>query len=98
MTYTKTRLVICISHEYFIQDASDAARSAMVSVIGLDSEKVQELCDAANQEVPEVEKVQIANYLCPVRFLRSWSLTSIGKILILDFVMSNFFGIVFVLW
>lgn len=42
----------------------------MVSVIGLDSDKVQQLCDAANQEVPEAEKVQIANYLCPVSFLR----------------------------
>ena len=41
----------------------------MVSVIGLDSEKVQQLCDAANQEVDEADKVQIANYLCPVRFL-----------------------------
>lgn len=40
----------------------------MVSVIGLDSEKVQQLCDAANQEVDEADKVQIANYLCPVRF------------------------------
>jgi [acyl-carrier-protein] S-malonyltransferase len=51
-----------------LQEASDAAKSAMVSVIGLDSEKVQQLCDAANQEVDEANKVQIANYLCPVRF------------------------------
>jgi len=54
---------------FFFQDAADAAKSAMVSVIGLDSEKVQQLCDAANEEVSEAEKVQIANYLCPVRFL-----------------------------
>lgn len=40
----------------------------MVSIIGLDSDKVQQLCDAANQEVDEDNKVQIANYLCPVRF------------------------------
>lgn len=52
----------------FPQDASDAASSAMVSVIGLDSEKVQLLCDAANEEVDEKDKVQIANFLCPVRF------------------------------
>jgi [acyl-carrier-protein] S-malonyltransferase len=52
----------------WLQEASDAAKSAMVSVIGLDSEKVQQLCDAANQEVDEANKVQIANYLCPVRF------------------------------
>lgn len=39
----------------------------MVSIIGLDSEKVQLLCDAANEEVDEKNKVQIANFLCPVR-------------------------------
>lgn len=50
-----------------LQEAADAAKSAMVSVIGLDSEKVQLLCDAANEEVDEENKVQIANYLCPVR-------------------------------
>lgn len=43
----------------------------MVSVIGLDSDKVQQLCDAANQEVDANEKVQIANYLCPVRTIIS---------------------------
>jgi malonyl CoA-acyl carrier protein transacylase len=41
----------------------------MVSVIGLDSEKVQELCDAANEEVDDSERVQIANFLCPVSVL-----------------------------
>jgi malonyl CoA-acyl carrier protein transacylase len=68
---------------FFIQDAADATKGAMVSVVGLDSEKVQQLCDAANQEVPEAEKVQIANYLCPVRFLRIWLLTTLCKILFL---------------
>ncbi|KAK2982746.1 hypothetical protein RJ640_025162 [Escallonia rubra] len=48
-----------------MQEAADAAKSAMVSVIGLDSEKVQLLCDAANEEVEEADKVQIANFLCP---------------------------------
>ncbi|GMY10508.1 malonyl-coa-acyl carrier protein transacylase, mitochondrial [Fagus crenata] len=48
-----------------MQEAADAAKSAMVSVIGLDSDKVQQLCDAANQEVDEANTVQIANYLCP---------------------------------
>ncbi|KAJ4725495.1 Malonyl-CoA:Acyl carrier protein transacylase [Melia azedarach] len=47
-----------------MQEAADAAKSAMVSVIGLDSDKVQQLCDAANEEVDENNKVQIANYLC----------------------------------
>lgn len=48
-----------------MQDAADAANSAMVSIIGLDAEKVQLLCDAANEEVDEKDKVQIANFLCP---------------------------------
>ncbi|XP_058198775.1 uncharacterized protein LOC131314266 [Rhododendron vialii] len=47
-----------------MQEAADAAKSAMVSVIGLDSDKVQLLCDAANEEVDEADKVQIANFLC----------------------------------
>lgn len=38
----------------------------MVSIIGLDSAKVQQLCDAANEEVDESNKVQIANFLCTV--------------------------------
>lgn len=42
----------------------------MVSVIGLDSDKVQLLCDAANEEVDEADKVQIANFLCTVRVFR----------------------------
>jgi [acyl-carrier-protein] S-malonyltransferase len=48
-----------------VQAAADAAPSAMVSVIGLDSDKVAALCDAANKEVSEDERVQIANFLCP---------------------------------
>jgi [acyl-carrier-protein] S-malonyltransferase len=38
----------------------------MINVIGLDSEKVQQLCDASNEEVDEKERVQIANFLCPI--------------------------------
>lgn len=53
----------------FLQEAADAAKGAMVSVIGLDSDKVQQLCDAANEEVDDQDKVQIANYLCTVRIL-----------------------------
>ncbi|RYQ96461.1 hypothetical protein HN51_044244 [Arachis hypogaea] len=60
-----------------MQDAADAAKSAMVSVIGLDLEKVQQLCDAANQEVPEAEKVQIANYLCPGNYAVSGGLKGV---------------------
>lgn len=50
-----------------VQAAADASASGMVSVIGLDSARVQELCDAANEDVPPEERVQIANYLCNVR-------------------------------
>lgn len=45
-----------------MQAASDAADSGMVSVIGLDKEKVGELCKIASDK--SGEKVQIANYLC----------------------------------
>jgi [acyl-carrier-protein] S-malonyltransferase len=45
-----------------MQAASDAVDSGMVSVIGLDSDKVKELCAAASEK--SGEKVQIANYLC----------------------------------
>ncbi|KAJ7521190.1 hypothetical protein O6H91_19G042100 [Diphasiastrum complanatum] len=48
-----------------MQAAADATPSAMTSVIGLNADKVQELCDVANQEVSEEERVQIANFLCP---------------------------------
>ncbi|OMP02406.1 hypothetical protein COLO4_11143 [Corchorus olitorius] len=63
-----------------MQEASDAAKSAMVSIIGLDSEKVQQLCDAANQEVDLAEKVQIANYLCPGNYAVSGGLKGIEAV------------------
>lgn len=75
----------------FIQEAADAAKSAMVSVIGLDAEKVQQLCDAANEEVPDAEKVQIANFLCTVSFI--WIcllyLRSLFRIMVLNFMIST---------
>ena len=45
-----------------MQAAADAVDSGMVSVIGLDSEKVGELCEMASEK--SGEKIQIANYLC----------------------------------
>lgn len=48
-----------------MQAAADSTKGTMVSVIGLDAERVQALCDAANEEVSKGERVQIANYLCP---------------------------------
>lgn len=45
-----------------MQAASDAVDTGMVSVIGLDSDKVKELCGAASKK--SGAKIQIANYLC----------------------------------
>lgn len=45
-----------------MQAASDAIDTGMVSVIGLDKEKVTELCEAASEKAGE--KIQIANLLC----------------------------------
>ena len=45
-----------------MQAASDAVDSGMVSVIGLDSDKVKDLCEMASEK--SGEKIQIANYLC----------------------------------
>lgn len=47
-----------------MQAAADASPSGMVSVIGLSSDKVAELCEAATKEVGEENGVRIANYLC----------------------------------
>ncbi|KNA13088.1 hypothetical protein SOVF_119910, partial [Spinacia oleracea] len=63
-----------------MQAASDAAQSAMVSVIGLDAEKVQSLCDAANEEVSEDERVQIANFLCPGNYAVSGGVKGIEAV------------------
>ncbi|MQL83474.1 hypothetical protein Taro_015981, partial [Colocasia esculenta] len=63
-----------------MQDAADAVESAMVSVIGLDSEKVQSLCDAANEDVDEKNKVQIANFLCPGNYAVSGGLKGVEAV------------------
>nr|WDW26405.1 malonyl CoA-ACP transacylase [Momordica charantia] len=63
-----------------MQAAADGAKSAMVSVIGLDSEKVQQLCDAANQEVDEADKVQIANFLCPGNYAVSGGIKGVEAV------------------
>jgi [acyl-carrier-protein] S-malonyltransferase len=47
-----------------MQAAADAKPSGMVSVIGLSSDKVAELCEAATAEVGAEKGVKIANYLC----------------------------------
>lgn len=56
-----------------MQAAADAVDSGMVSVIGLDSEKVRALCAAATERVGADKPVQIANYLCPGNYAVSGS-------------------------
>jgi len=44
-----------------MQDAADAAPSSMVSVLGMDREQVESLCEQAR----EADILQVANLLCP---------------------------------
>ncbi|MGI9515615.1 MAG: ACP S-malonyltransferase [Pirellulaceae bacterium] len=60
-----------------MQAAADAQASGMVSVLGLESDKVAELCDAARQ--PN-EILQIANYLCPGNIVVSGHVASCEKV------------------
>jgi len=55
-----------------MQAASDAVETGMVSVIGLDKEKVGELCEAASEK--SGESIKIANYLCSGNYAVSGSL------------------------
>ncbi|MBS0208128.1 MAG: ACP S-malonyltransferase [Planctomycetes bacterium] len=52
-----------------MQDAADAIPSGMVSILGLDLDKVQGLCDEARQE----DVLQVANLLCPGNIVVSGS-------------------------
>ncbi|KAG2422740.1 hypothetical protein HXX76_015826 [Chlamydomonas incerta] len=56
-----------------MQAAADAQPSSMVSVIGLDSAKVAELCKAATEQVGQDKPVVIANYLCTGNYAVSGS-------------------------
>merc|ERR1719405_19447 len=60
-----------------MQAAAEAAQSGMVSVIGLDKEKVAELCKAASDATGE--PLQIANYLCNGNYACSGSMTAVEK-------------------
>jgi [acyl-carrier-protein] S-malonyltransferase len=55
-----------------MQEASDAAPSGMVSILGLDRSQVEELCDRARGD----EVLQIANLLCPGNIVISGSNTA----------------------
>lgn len=61
-----------------MQRASDKTESGMVSVIGLDSKVVQELCDKASEL--SGSKIQIANYLCAGNYAVSGAKTACAKV------------------
>lgn len=50
-----------------MQAAADATPSGMVSVIGLEPAKLEELCEAAGK----IGRIRIANYLCPANLVVS---------------------------
>lgn len=62
-----------------MQAAADATPSGMASVIGLDAEKVGEVCKAASEQTGG-EPVQIANFLCTGNYAVSGSLPAIDKV------------------
>ena len=62
-----------------MQAASEAAKSGMCSVIGLSSDKVDELCKAASEA--SGEQVQIANYLCNGNYACSGSMAAVEKVM-----------------
>jgi len=57
-----------------MQAASDLTPTGMVSVIGLSSDKVKEICAAASEK--SGEKIQIANYLCNGNYAVSGSIAA----------------------
>lgn len=60
-----------------MQDAADAVPSGMVSVLGLDAEKTQAVCDEARTGD---EILQIANYLCPGNIVVSGHKTACERV------------------
>uniref|UniRef100_A0A7S3ZET9 Malonyl-CoA:ACP transacylase (MAT) domain-containing protein n=1 Tax=Lotharella globosa TaxID=91324 RepID=A0A7S3ZET9_9EUKA len=62
-----------------MQAAADMTKSSMASVIGLDSEKVSELCKAASEQ--SGKPVQIANYLCKGNYAVSGDAEAIDKVM-----------------
>lgn len=59
-----------------MQRASDAAAGGMVSVLGLENEKVESLCDQAREN----DILLPANYLCPGNIVISGSAAACGRI------------------
>ncbi|GAB5363549.1 hypothetical protein AAMO2058_000893000 [Amorphochlora amoebiformis] len=62
-----------------MQAAADMAESAMASVIGLDSEKVSEICKAASER--SGKEVRIANYLCKGNYAVSGAKEAIDTVM-----------------
>ena len=60
-----------------MQDAADAVPSGMVSILGMEVPRIQELCDQARGEG---EVLQIANYLCPGNIVVSGHKAACAKI------------------
>src|SRR5262245_32326782 len=60
-----------------MQDASDAVPSGMVSILGLDAEKIDAVCQQARQGT---EVLQIANYLCPGNIVVSGHKTACERV------------------
>jgi [acyl-carrier-protein] S-malonyltransferase len=59
-----------------MQAASDAVKSGMVSILGLEVDQIQSLCDQARQG----EVLQIANYLCPGNIAVSGSIDACRRV------------------
>jgi len=59
-----------------MQDAADAVSSGMVSILGMDREQVEALCEEAR----EGDVLQIANLLCPGNIVVSGSLSACERI------------------
>jgi len=60
-----------------MQDAADAVPSGMVSILGMEAAKIEELCSQARGSG---EVLQIANYLCPGNIVVSGHKTACAKV------------------
>ncbi len=63
-----------------MQEASDAVPSGMVSVLGLDQQQVQTICDLALNNGRGNEILQIANLLCPGNIVISGHLIACQRV------------------
>jgi len=63
-----------------MQDASDAVASGMVSILGLDANQIEKLCEEARAEG---EVLQIANYLCPANIVVSGHKAACDRVAVL---------------